>query len=84
LTALSRSRIAFGKVVILWEKEEFDMSEKEMDFEKLEPHDRMKYEIAEELGLLDKVREGGWKALSSKETGRIGGMMSRRRKALGK
>lgn len=55
---------------------------KNLDFEKLEPHDRLKYEIAEELGLLDKVREGGWKALSSKETGRIGGMISRRRKAL--
>ena len=45
---------------------------KNLDFEKLEPHDRLKYEIAEELGLLDKVREGGWKALSSRETGRIG------------
>lgn len=55
-----------------------------VDFEKLEPHDRLKYEIAEELGLLDKVREGGWKALSSKETGKIGGMISRRRKALEK
>ena len=53
-----------------------------VDFEKLEPHDRLKYEIAEELGLLDKVREGGWKALSSKETGKIGGMISRRKKAL--
>ena len=31
-----------------------------VEFEKLEPHDRLKYEIAEELGLLDKVREGGW------------------------
>lgn len=55
---------------------------KNLDFEKLEPHDRLKYEIAEELGLLDKVREGGWKALSSRETGRIGGMISRRRKAM--
>ncbi len=55
-----------------------------LDFEKLEPHDRLKYEIAEELGLLDKVREGGWKALSSRETGRIGGMISRRRKAMEK
>lgn len=54
---------------------------KNLDFEKLEPHDRLKYEIAEELGLLDKVREGGWKAPSSRETGRIGGMISRRRKA---
>ena len=57
---------------------------KNLDFEKLEAHDRLKYEIAEELGLLDKVRAGGWKALSSRETGRIGGMISRRRKALEK
>ena len=60
------------------------MEERHVDFEKLEPHDRLKYEIAEELGLLDKVREGGWKALTSKETGRIGGMISRRKKALEK
>ena len=55
-----------------------------LDFEKLEPHDRLKYEIAQELGLLDKVREGGWKALSSRETGRIGGMMTKRKKELTK
>ena len=42
--------------------------------------DRMKYEIAEELGLLDQVLEEGWKSLSSKETGRIGGLMTRRRR----
>ena len=52
--------------------------------ENLEPADRMKYEIAEELGLLEKVRKGGWKALSSRETGQIGGMVSRRKKALEK
>ena len=51
-------------------------------FENLEPKDRLKYEIAEELGLLEKVRQGGWKALSSRETGQIGGMVSRRRKAM--
>ena len=49
-------------------------------FENLEPADRMKYEIAEELGLLEKVRKGGWKALSSRETGQIGGMVSRRKR----
>ena len=57
---------------------------KNLDFEKLEPHDRLKYEIAEELGLLDKVREQGWKALSSKETGRIGGIMTRKKRELKK
>lgn len=45
-------------------------------------NDILKYEIAEELGLLDKVREGGWKSLSAKESGRIGGIMARRRKKM--
>ncbi len=49
------------------------------DIAAMEPQEQMKYEIAEELGLLDKVLDGGWKMLSSKETGRIGGMMTRRR-----
>ena len=40
----------------------------------------MKYEIAEELGLLDKVMEQGWKSLSSKETGRIGGLINKKKK----
>ena len=53
---------------------------KQIDLEQIEPEERMKYEIAEELGLLDKVLEGGWKSLSAKETGRIGGLMTRRKK----
>lgn len=56
--------------------------EKEIDFANLDPKDQLKYEIAEELGLLDRVKEGGWKSLSSKETGRIGGLMTRRKKEL--
>lgn len=47
---------------------------------KLYREENMKYEIAEELGLLDKVLESGWKSLSAKETGRIGGLMTRRKK----
>ena len=42
----------------------------------------MKYEIAEELGLLDKVMTEGWKSLSSKETGRIGGLLAKKRKSI--
>ena len=53
-------------------------------FENLEPADRMKYEIAEELGLLDQVLEKGWKSLSAKETGRIGGLMTKKKKELNK
>lgn len=48
----------------------------------LMPEDKLKYEIAEELGLLDKVLDQGWKSLSAKETGRIGGLMTRRKKQL--
>lgn len=41
----------------------------------------MKYEIAEELGLLDKITENGWKGLTSRESGRIGGIMGKRKRA---
>ncbi|MCL2577540.1 MAG: alpha/beta-type small acid-soluble spore protein [Defluviitaleaceae bacterium] len=44
-------------------------------------NDALKLEIAEELGLLDKVNSGGWKSLSAKESGRIGGILARRKKA---
>lgn len=47
----------------------------------MEDEERMKYEIAEELGLLDRVLENGWKTLSAKETGRIGGVINSRRKS---
>lgn len=53
---------------------------KKPDLKHLEPEEQLKYEIAEELGLLDKVLADGWKALSSKETGRIGGLMTKRKK----
>lgn len=42
---------------------------------------RMKYEIAEELGLLDKITENGWKGLTSRESGLIGGIMGKRKRA---
>ena len=42
----------------------------------------LKYEIAEELGLLDKVLDKGWKQLSAKETGRIGGLVTKRKREL--
>ena len=42
---------------------------------------KMKYEIAEELGLLDKISENGWKGLTSRESGRIGGIMGKRKRA---
>ena len=41
---------------------------------------RMKMEIAEELGLLEKVEQMGWKGLTARESGRIGGLCSARKK----
>lgn len=41
---------------------------------------QMKMEIAEELGLLEKVEQFGWKGLTSRESGRIGGIMGKRKK----
>ena len=63
-------------------KGDFSMSKKkkEIRLDELTPDEKMKYEIAEELGLLDKVMKEGWKSLSSKETGKIGGMVSKRRR----
>lgn len=57
---------------------------KEKLFDALSLEDKMKLEIAEELGLLDKVQEGGWKALTAKETGRIGGLMTKKKRELKK
>ena len=55
---------------------------KPIDLQNLEPEEQLKYEIAEELGLLNKVMSDGWKALSAKEIGRIGGLMSKKKKEL--
>lgn len=42
----------------------------------------MKYEIAGELGLLDRVLNDGWRSLTAKETGRIGGLVTRRKRQM--
>ena len=54
--------------------------DEKIDLNKIPREEMLKYEIAEELGLLDQVLESGWKSLSAKETGRIGGIMTRRRR----
>ena len=48
--------------------------------EDLTPDEKVKYEIAEELGLLDRVMQDGWKSLTSKETGRIGGLITKKKR----
>ena len=54
--------------------------EKKINLNNLEPEEKMKYEVAEELGLLDRVLAEGWKSLTSKETGRIGVMVTKRKR----
>lgn len=56
--------------------------EKKIDLDNIKPEEAMKYEIAKELGYLDKVMDGGWKSLTAKESGRIGGIMTKRKKAI--
>ncbi len=55
-------------------------SNKLVSSEQLLPDELLKYEIAKELGLYDKVLAGGWKSLSAKETGRIGGLITKKKR----
>jgi small acid-soluble spore protein F (minor alpha/beta-type SASP) len=38
----------------------------------------IKLEIADELGLLDTIKEKGWSGLNAQECGRIGGKLAKR------
>ena len=44
----------------------------------LSREERLKYEVAEELGLLPRLREVGWAGLSAAESGKIGGIVGAR------
>lgn len=48
--------------------------------DELSPEEKLKFEIAEELGLADKVIAGGWRSLTAKESGRIGGLITKKRR----
>ena len=51
---------------------------KDFDYDKLTPQELMRFEVARELGLDDKIVSGGWGALSAQESGRIGGIIAGR------
>ena len=51
---------------------EINLSELDVDVQK-------KYEVATELGIYDKVLEKGWGSLTAEETGRVGGMLRKRK-----
>lgn len=58
-------------------------AKKPLDDKELE-REKIKYEIAEELGLIDKVKKYGWSGLTAEETGKIGGIMTKRNKDAGR
>jgi len=72
----------FSTIIIL--AKEVIMAEnnvkKENKKKALTADDLMKLEIAKEIGLMDKVHELGWGGLTAKETGRIGGLMTAKKK----
>lgn len=70
------SKTPLKKIIKSKIKSNKELSQIEMIREKL------KYEIADELGLRDKVNKEGWGGLTAEETGRIGGIMTRRKKEL--
>ena len=53
---------------------------KPINLDEITQEEKLKYEIAEELGILDKVLSEGWRSLSAKETGRIGGLIARKKR----
>ena len=61
-------------------KQKLKSNKKLTELEQL--RENLKYEIAEELGLKDKVDKYGWSGLTSSETGKIGGIMTKRKKEL--
>ena len=48
----------------------------------LSPQDQLKFEIAQELGLESKVLVGGGRSLTAKESGRIGGLITKRKREM--
>ena len=50
---------------------------------RIDPLEELKMEIAAELGLLEQVKNVGWHSLSAKDAGRIGGLMTQRRRRNG-
>lgn len=45
---------------------------------KEEDRSSIKYKVAEELGLLEKIDKNGWNSLTAKESGKIGGYISKK------
>ena len=51
----------------------------EINLSELDADVQEKYEVAKELGIYDKVLEKGWGSLTAEETGRVGGVLRKRK-----
>ena len=56
--------------------------DKPIDVNNMTPDEKLKFEVAEEIGCAQKVLEGGWRSLSEKESGRIGGILNKRKRQM--
>lgn len=66
-----------------WEAVMYQMNDEKKWLRKTkeqQENERLKFEVTEELGLLDKVEALGFKGLTARETGRIGGRMNQKKK----
>lgn len=61
-------------------KEKIEIKERK-DIALLEKKEQEKWEIALELGLFDQVVQKGWKSLTARQSGRVGGIMAARHKS---
>ena len=48
----------------------------------LTPQEQLKFEIAQALRLGDKVIAGGWRSLTAKESGKIGGLITKKKREM--
>lgn len=53
-----------------------------LNLAEMTPEELLKFEIAEELGLGERVLKGGWRCLTSKESGRIGGLIAKKKREM--
>ena len=73
---ISVARSLFGKAKPSWA-----VDLRNYCWNKLTAEDLQKLEIAEEIGVIDKIYAGGYGNLTSKESGKIGGILAARNKA---
>ena len=55
-------------------------SKPKVKIKRVDPLEPLKMEIAAELGLLNQIHSDGWHSLTAKEAGKIGGLMTQRKR----